>query len=258
MSELSVRVQRLIDEKDAQSAYCCMGGGTARWAPALCVCRDWIAENLGKYIEGYHMVLEDNEVIGHLYYAPSDQALIPYRIEPEVTVIYCEWVQQAYQGKGFGKQLFEYFLGEMKRDKRKGIAIVTNDEGGEAQARAYLARGFEVIHSQAAEQLLYLPLTQTSIRFQYLEQKQKHKRNSPVEIHVMKGYMCPHEVATQLALQKVVKEFGDKVILKEVILTPDTLSEYGAASGIFINGKRNLGGDEMEQAVRQAIEEELQ
>jgi hypothetical protein len=74
----------------------------------------------------------------------------------------------------------------------------------------------------------------------------------------MKGYMCPHEVATQLALLKVVKEFGNKVILKEVVLTPDTLSEYGAASGIFINGKRNLGGDEMEQAIRQAIEEELQ
>ncbi len=257
MSEMSVQVRRLVDEKDAQSAYCCMGGSATPWEPALCVCRDWIAENLGKYIEGYHLALEDDEIIGHLYFAPSNQALIPYRLEPDAAVIYCEWVQQEHQGKGLGKRMYDTFLNEMKANNSKGIVVVTSDEEGEPQAQSYIDRGFEVIHQEGSEQLLFLPLTQPSIDFQPLEQQLKPKRKSPVEIHVINGYMCPHEVATQLILQEVVKEFGDKVIYKEVTLTPETLSEYGAASGIFINGKRKLGGGEIEESVRQAIAEEL-
>jgi ribosomal protein S18 acetylase RimI-like enzyme len=257
MSEMSVQVQRLVDEKDAQSAYCCMSGSATPWEPALCVCRDWIAENLGKHIEGYHLALENDKIIGHLYFAPSIQALIPYSIEPDAAVIYCEWIQREHQGKGLGKQLFDTFLGEMKANNSKGIVVVTSDEEGEPQSQTYIKRGFEVIHREGSEQLLFLPLAQTSIEFQPLKQQLKPKRISPVEIHIINGYMCPHEVATQLVLQEVVKEFGDQVILKEVILTPETLSEYGAASGIFINGKRKLGGGEIEEAVRQAIAEEL-
>jgi GNAT superfamily N-acetyltransferase len=258
MSEASVQVWRLVDEKDAQSAYCCMGGNSTPWEPSLCVCRDWIAENLGKYVEGYHLGLKEGEIIGHLYFAPSRQALIPYILEPGATVVYCEWVRHEHQGKGLGKRLFDTFLGEMKADNSKGIVVVTSDAEGEPQAQTYIDRGFQVIHRGGTEQLLYLPLTQTSIEFQSLEQQLKPKRKSPVEIHVINGYMCPHEVATQLVLQEVVMEFGDKVILKEINLAPETLSEYGAARGIFINGRRKLGGGEIEEAVRQAIAEELQ
>jgi hypothetical protein len=46
-------------------------------------------------------------------------------------------------------------------------------------------------------------------------------------------------------------------MLREVTLTPETLPEYGIAKGILINGRQKLGGGETEEAVRQAISEEL-
>ena len=74
---------------------------------------------------------------------------------------------------------------------------------------------------------------------------------------VLKGYLCPHEIATLLRLRDLAGEFGDRVVLREVPLTLETLREYGAAKGFFINGRPKLGGGETEEAVRRAILEEF-
>ena len=82
-------------------------------------------------------------------------------------------------------------------------------------------------------------------------------KGAPVEIVVLNGYLCPFEVSTYLLLRQVAREFGSRVILREVLLTPETLRSYGASRGIFINGRQKLFGGEPEEAIRQAIQEEL-
>ena len=257
MPDIAVVVRRIVDEEDAQKGYCCIAGRINPWNSALCVCTDWIAANLGKHIEGYHLATGDGVIIGHLYYARSQHALVPYRIEPGATVIYCEWVKQKYQGRGLGKHLFTTFLGEEKKNKSKGIVVITGDAVGNVSPQTYLDRGFAITHREETQQLLYLPVSQESIEIQAFEPQLNVGRKTPVEIHVIRGFMCPQEIATQLILEDVVKEFGDQAILKEVMLSPESLLKYGTASGIFINGKQKLGGGEMEEAVRQAIAEEL-
>ena len=58
-------------------------------------------------------------------------------------------------------------------------------------------------------------------------------------------------------LRSILPEFGDRVIVRDEWLTPETLREYGAAKGVFINGQQKLVGGETEGAIRQAIQEEL-
>jgi hypothetical protein len=216
-----------------------------------------VARNLGEYIEGFHLQLESGEVAGHLYYAFSEKALIPYEIEAKVGVLYCEWVQRRYQGQGLGGQLFEAFRDEMEEQGVKGILVENTETDGEGHLKRYLGLGFEVVSESGRGKLLYLPINLRDVKIQPLEPRIRPRQGAPVEILVIGGYMCPYEASTLLLLQDVSREFGEQVDLRQVPLTTETLNEYGVARGIFINGRPKLAGAETEESVRQAIQEAL-
>jgi hypothetical protein len=227
------------------------------WPKALCQCRDWVSENLGVYVEGYHLQNQGGEVFGHIYFAGSEQALFPYIVEPGVGVLYCEWVQQRYQKQGFGKGLFEAFLSDMAAENAKGVLVEATDIEGQMHYSHYTSRGFEVVHEAGHHKLLYLPLSQEKVSYRRRENTIQPRRVHPVEILLFRGFHCPYEVSSQVLVQQVALEFGDQVTLQEVWTTPDTLEKYGVVSGIFINGKQKLTGGDSEVAVRHAILEEL-
>jgi GNAT superfamily N-acetyltransferase len=257
MDDLEVHIRRLANVEDTHQTYCCMTEVPTPWPQALCQCRDWVAQHLGRHVEGYHLRLGSGEVVGHLYYALSEHALIPYEVEAGVGVMYCEWVQRRYQHHGLGQRLFGAFVDEMRQQDAKGILVEGTDREDQMHVRHYQARGFEVIHHSGHYKLLYLPLTQAQVRVRPLQPRIQPRRRVPVEILIVRGYMCPFEIATLVLLQEVSREFGDRVVVRQVELTPETLAEYGVATGIFINGRLKLGGAETEESVRQAIFEEL-
>jgi hypothetical protein len=78
-----------------------------------------------------------------------------------------------------------------------------------------------------------------------------------VEILILNGYLCPFETSSQVLLLEVAQEFGDRVVVRQEPLTAETLRRYGVVDGIFINGRQKLTGGATEQAIRQAILEEL-
>jgi len=257
MDDLQVVVNRLRSVEEAQQAYCCMTEVPTPWPEALCLCRDWTAQNLGRYVEGYHLQEAGGTVIGHLYYAPSDWALIPYEIESGVAVIYCEWVQRRYQGQGFGRRLFKAFVADMQEEEYKGILVEGTNLEGQTHYSHYQTRGFQIIHERDHRKVLYLPLSQSHVEVRPLRPQIRPRRGLPVEILILHGYMCPFDASTQVLLLDVVREFGDQVVVRQEWLTPETLQRYGVAKGIFINGRQKLAGATTEEAIRQAIMEEL-
>jgi len=257
MEDLKVVIRRLEGAGDTQQAYCCMTEVPTPWPEALCQCREWVSHNLGKYIEGYHLQLENGEVVGHLYYAPSNRALFPYVVESDFDVLYCEWVQRRYQGRGLGRNLFGRFLEDLKQLGSKGILVENTAIEGQDHLDLYLRRGFGVVYESGDTRVLYLPLRQSTIEVEPLEARIHARHTIPVEILVIGGYMCPYEAATLLLLQEVVHEFGERVVLRQEPLTPQTLKKYGVSRGIFINGRRGLAGAETEESIRQAIMEAL-
>lgn len=257
MEEIPVVVERLKGADDTQRAYCCMTEVPSPWPQALCQCRDWITNNLGKYVEGYHLRLESGEVIGHLYYAPSERALFPYEVEHGVGVLYCDWVQTRYQGRGLGKRLYDIFLGDLRAEGAKGVLVEATDKEGHMYYRHYEARGFKLLAEKEHRKLMFMPLAQEEVRANPLEPNIQPRRGTPVEILVLNGYMCPHDTATCMQVRGIAQEFGERVVLREEWLTPVSLHQYGVAKGIFINGLQKLFGAETEEAIRQAILEEL-
>jgi hypothetical protein len=227
------------------------------WPKALCQCRDWVAENLGRHVEGYHLQLQDRAVVGHIYFADSGQALTSYEVESGVSVLYCEWVQQRYQKQGLGRRLFEAFLSEQEGKDAKGILVETTDIPGQMHYSHYLSRDFKIIEEDGHQKLMYRPIGKKSVTFRRRKAQIQPQRGIPVEILILRGFLCPYEVSTQILVQEVAKEFQDKVKLQEIWLTSETLEKYGIASGVLINGKQKLTGGEPERAVRQAISEEI-
>ncbi len=252
-----VLVKRLVHDDEALKAYCCMTEVPTPWPKALCECRDWVAENLGKHVDGYHLQLDDGAVIGHLYFATSEQALFSYQVETGVAVLYCEWVQHRYQKRGFGTQLFETFLSDLKRDNTKGVLVEATDIQGQMHCEHYISRGFEIIHETGHHKLLFLPLSAKKIAFRRRKSLIQPRKGLPVEIHMFRGFLCPYEISTQILVREVAQEFGNQVKIQEIWLTPETIDKYGVPSGVLINGQQKLAGGETERAVRQAIMEEL-
>jgi GNAT superfamily N-acetyltransferase len=257
MSELEVMVRRLDEQTDAQQAYCCMTEVPTPWHESLCLCRDWVAQNLHRYVEGYHAQDRDGKIIGHFYYAPSESALLPYHIEPGAAVIYCEWTVRQFQGQGVRRRLFDAFVADMRERACKGILIECAEGDSAMVCERYLARGFKVLRESRARKLLDLPLSQPSVEVQPLVPGISLRRGMPVEILILSGFVCPVDVSTQVLLLDVAREFGDRVVLRREALTPETLRRYGSAQGIFINGREKLAGAMTEQAIRQAIAEEM-
>ena len=58
-------------------------------------------------------------MIGHIYWAPSERALVPYKIEPGVAWLYCEWIQRPYQERGYMRKLFSVFIEHLKGEGYK-------------------------------------------------------------------------------------------------------------------------------------------
>lgn len=258
MPDLDVTIRPLERPEDTELAYCCMTEVPTPWLQALCTCRDWMSQNLGRHVEGYHLQLTGGQVIGHLYYALSEQALIPYKVEANVSIMYCEWVQRRYQKQGLGRHLFDTFLGDMERNGVKGILVEGTDLEGQMHVDHYFSRGFEVIQETGHQKLLYRPISQAEITVDRLQPQVHPQAGLPVEIMILSGYMCPYETATLLLLREVAQEFGDQVIIHQLSLTPASLQTYGVATGIFINGRQKLAGAETEGAIRQAILEEIE
>ncbi len=252
-----VVVKRVESEAEAQRAFCCMAEVPTPWPAAVSVCRTWVSQNLGRYVEGYHVQDADGAAIGQLYYAPSERALVPYEIEPGVAVLYCEWVQRRRQGQGFGRQLFAAFEAEMRTQGCKGILVEATDREDQMHYRHYLSRGFAIVHDAGSRKLLYLPLSQPQVSVRPLEPRIRPRRGVPVEILVLVGYLCPSETAAQMLLLEVAREFGSRVLVRQEALSPETLQRYGVAYGVFINGRPKLSGATTEEAIRQAITEEF-
>ena len=250
-----MRIFKLRNPREVQAAYpCATESPRPFWADGLELSRRWFAENLGKHVEGLH-VEEGGKVIGHIYWAPSERALVPYRTEPGVAWVYCEWVQRPYRGQGYMRKLFSVFLEYLQSEGYKGVLVGATDYEGYMHHSHFAKRGFQPIEGKSG--LMYLPLAQTSMRVEPLEAKVKREGTAPVEVLVIGSLFCPVGATAVLYLRKVAAEFGDRVALKEVSAGPEALSRYGVADGIFINGEPKFFGPATEAQVRAVIVEEL-
>jgi len=249
---------RLARREDAEKAYPCAAATTYFWgAGGLPLSRAWFADNLGKHVEGWHLETDDGQVIGHLYWAPSEKALVPYAIEEKVAFLYCEWIQRQWQGQGHMRRLFGAFLGFLREESYKGV-LVDGTEIEEYMHHSHFAkRGFQVIREARGGKLMYLPLSQPTVCVEPLPPRITREGTAPVEVLIIGSLFCPVGASAVLGIRKVAAEFGDRVAVKEVPASREATDRYGVANGIFVNGKMKFFGPVNIEQIRAALREEM-
>jgi len=252
------RVVPLSAPGQVEQACPCMAEVPTPWSQALQVCREWLAERVGTAVRGLHLVDPAGEVVGHVYYTPAEEALIPYHVEPGVAVVHCEWVQRRHQGQGYSRLLCDALAGHLKEEDWKGILVAATDDEACMHYRHFACRGLRLLEGPGPMRLMYRPLRQETIDVEAIDLRIEPRRKPPVEVLVFRGGFCPYEVSTALAALEVAREFGSSVHVRQVPLTAETVRAFGAAGGVWINGRRFPAGGAPEEAVRRAIGQALE
>jgi len=246
-----------VASRDVEASYCCMSETPPRvsWAEFLPESRKWFKQNLGKHVEGYH-ILDDGKVVGHIYYASSENALVPFETEPKVAFIYCTEMLHDYMRKGYGKMMFDYAKNDLKKRGFKGILVDATDFQEYMHYSHFVKQGFKVVKEHKPFKLMYFPLLKDKVDIKMFELSYKPSKDK-VEVTLFKSFFCPVSVCMYHLIKKVAKSFGDKVKIVEIEPTLETVRKYGTYVDTLINGKPKLLGPASEQDVRKAIQEEV-
>jgi hypothetical protein len=152
-----MKVYRVTTEQEAKKAYPCTSEVPSPfWADGLPLSRAWFAENLGQYIEGFHLEDDIGQVIGHIYWAHSEKALAPYLIEDGVAYIYCEWVQWQHRVQGRMQKLFQAFADFLRVGGYKGVLVEGTNIEGYMHFNHFIKRGFQVVRENDGGKCLSL------------------------------------------------------------------------------------------------------
>jgi len=241
---------------DLETVYCCMSElpPDHPWVKAMPESREWFKANLGKHVEGYHL-LDGDRVVGHIYYETSERALVPIEMEPKVACIYCTEMLRDYMHKGHGKMMFDYAKDDLKKQGFKGIIVDATDWKEYMHYEHFLKQGFKIIKEHAPFKLMYFPLSEESIKAKTIDLNYKPSKDK-VEVTLFKNFFCPVSPYMYHLIKRVAKGFGDKVKIVEIEATLETVRKYGTTDPL-INGKVKLLGPASEEEVKKAIQEEI-
>jgi thiol-disulfide isomerase/thioredoxin len=251
-----VRVKKVtIDDLD--STYCCMTEVPpgVSWGEALPESREWFKNNLGEHVEGYHL-LDGERVVGHVYYATSERALIPYEIEPKVACVYCTEMLKDYLNKGYGKIMFDYMKGDLEKQGSKGIMIPATDLKEWMHFELFLKQGFKVVKEHPPfYKVMYLSISKEDVSIKVVDLNYTPLKDK-VEVTLFNNFFCPVGVYMHHLIKKVAQNYGDKVKIVELESTLENVRKYGTTEPL-INGKIKLPGPASEEDVKKAIQVEI-
>jgi len=216
--------------------------------------KKWFKTNIGKHVEGYHLI-DGDKVVGHIYYETSEKAMVPYETEPRVAYIYCTEMLHDYMHKGYGKMMFDYMKNDLQKQGFKGIIIPATDFKEWMHYELFLKQGFKVIKEHPPYKVMYFPLTKESITVKVLGLNYTPSRDK-VEVTLFNNFFCPVGVYMYHLIKKVAQSFGDKVKIVEIEATLETVRRYGTTDPL-INGKIKIFGPASEEDVKRAIQEEI-
>jgi N-acetylglutamate synthase-like GNAT family acetyltransferase len=242
--------------EDLGTTYCCAKEfpPDVEWVKYLPESREWFKTNLGKHIEGYHL-LDEDKVVGLIYWARSEKALLPYIIEPSVACIYCTELLRDYKHKGYGRMMLDYMKADLKQQGFKGILVPATDIEVYMHYKDFQKHGFQIIKEHPPFKIMYYPLTKKNITIKIIELNYKPATDK-VEVTLFSNFMCPVGAYMFYMIKKVAESFGDKVKIVEMDTTLETVRKFGTTEPL-INGKMKFWGPVLEKTVKNAIQEEI-
>lgn len=189
--------------------------------------REWLAQRLQ---EGHVFRKLNAKGVVFIEYAPVETAWVPVEGDGFV-YIYCLWVDGAFKGKGYGKELMEYCLADARAQGKSGVCML-----GSAKQKAWLSNqafakkyGFETVDTAPGDyELLALSFDGRKPRF---TDGAKRMAIDDPRLTVYYDAQCP------FILQKVesIRAYCDAHQVPANLIEVDSLEKAKALPCVFNN-----------------------
>jgi GNAT superfamily N-acetyltransferase len=218
------------------------------------------------YDKGFRVkvALVDKVQAGFLYIMPIE--ICPWGpLGKDLLVVPCLAINKPYKGKGIGKALLKEAEAEVKKQGKKGRAIVAyewHDDFWFIPAQFFKKNGYleidsRIIDSEGSKEIMMWNLfDSTAQKPEFLQGNYQYKPiNNKVVVDLFFNTFCETSNIEAGRVREVVKEFGNDVILNEYSAdNRKELLSHQIPRAIYINGKQIFWGYEApREGIRTAI-----
>jgi GNAT superfamily N-acetyltransferase len=158
-----------------------------------------------RYAEGLRFkVLRSREFgdIGMIEYAPDSHAWRPVEAEGYF-VIHCLMVNGKHKGKGLGALLLKSCLRDAKKNKRRGVAVVTSSDGFMAESGFIIKAGFISVDISPPYELLVMKFKKADPDPRFIVERERILKRYKNGLTILAADQCP-------MVPKCVKEIAEK------------------------------------------------
>ncbi len=170
-------------------------------------------------------------------FAPAENAWKPLEA-PGCLVIHCLWVSGRFQGRGLGRDLWEYC--RVQAESHEGIVTVSGQGPYLTSTDFYLHHGFEILdQSLSGFQVVGYPQQDWKQRPQFTSKAKKERVPEDQGVHFEYTHQCPFVPDCVRAMTEVAAELGFEVTsryLGTVQEAQECASPFGTF-GAYLHGR---------------------
>jgi GNAT superfamily N-acetyltransferase len=203
---------------------------------------DWLKE---RYAEGLrYKVLRSRRFgdIGMIEYAPGHHAWRPVEAEG-CLVIHCLMVNGKHKGKGLGTVLLDSCLGDARKSKCRGVAVVTSSDSFMARSDFFIKAGFVAMDSCPPYELLVKKLKRTAPDPRFIVQRERLLERHKKGLTILASDQCPMVPKCVVGIAEASRALGleAKVVrVNSAKASRELPTPYGVFS-ILCDGKLIVG-----------------
>ena len=163
-----------------------------------------------RYAEGLrYKVLRSREFgeIGMIEYALGSHTWRPVEAEGYL-VIHCLMVNGKHKGKGLGAVLLEDCLRDARKNKCRGVAVVTSSDSFMAGSGLFIKAGFVPVESDPPYELLVKKFKATAPNPRFIVQRERLCKRYGKGLAILAADQCPYVPKTADKIAQAAKTLG--------------------------------------------------
>lgn len=192
---------------------------------------DWLKE---RYAEGLRFkVLRSGKFgdIGMIEYAPGNRAWRPVEAHGYL-VIHCLMVNREYRGQGLGSLLLDSCLKDARKNKTRGVAVVTSSDSFMAKRDFFIKAGFVSIDTSPPYELLVKKLRPAAPNPRFIVQKDRLLKGYRKGLTILAADQCPYIAKCVGDIAEMSRTLGLKAKIVQVT-SPEASRELPTPYGMF-------------------------
>lgn len=245
-------------KEDMERSYPCACEPWGIFGPeALAASRAWLKGCLGTRYESFQAADDEGNVVGEILWAWSEKSLSFLRTEPQVAIISCVWVKSQNQGRGVWKGMLRALSDDLVAQGAKGIMVAATDYEGYMHRDYFRKAGFRVLGEREGTVVMFYPLGAETVEYGFTEEHVPPGPDDKVAVHIFRNLLCPIAAELLTRIERIAKEFSDRVQVIKMESSREALERHGAARGPYINGKPSFLLPKDNDVIRKLLKEEV-